>query len=313
MSFSAETKNELARILPENYCCSLTELAALVRLAGSIQIVGYKKLNLKITTELNSVARKIFKLLKNNFGINTTISVNKNQVLKRNNSYVLMVTSEMGAEKLMKELGILAPGDGFYTVNKVPKELIKHDECVRSFIRGAFLGSGSISDPGKTYHMEFVTNNEDFAKSLKDLINALGFNCKIVARKNNYVVYLKESEQISDLLSIIGAHNALLSLQNTKIVKAMRNNVNRIVNCETANLSKTVNAAVRQVENIKFIEQKIGISSLPENLQEIATIRLEYEDMTLKELGEKLNPPIGKSGVNHRLRKIEEIANKLRS
>lgn len=312
MSFSAETKNELARVISENHCCNITELAALVRLAGSIQIVGYKKLNLKITTELNSIARKIFKLLKQNFGINTTISVNKNQMLKRNNSYVLMVTSEMGAEKLIKKLGILAPGDGFYTLNKVPTHLMQHDECKRAFIRGAFLGGGSISDPGKNYHMEFVTNNEDFAESLKDFINSLGFNCKIVSRKNNYVVYLKESEQISDLLSIIGAHHALLSLQSTKIVKAMRNNVNRIVNCETANLSKTVNAAVRQVENIKFIQDTVGISSLPENLQEIARLRIECEDMTLKELGEMLNPPIGKSGVNHRLRKIEEIANKLR-
>jgi DNA-binding protein WhiA len=141
----------------------------------------------------------------------------------------------------------------------------------------------------------------------------LGFNCKIVARKNNYVVYLKESEQISDLLSIIGGHNALLSLQNTKIVKEMRNNVNRIVNCETANLTKTVNASVRQVENIKLIEETIGIKSLPENLQEIARLRIACEDMTLKELGEMLNPPIGKSGVNHRLRKIEEIANNLRN
>ena len=312
MSFSAETKNELSRIKSDNHCCNVTELAALIRLAGSIQIVGFGKLNLKITTELNSIARKIFKLLKENFGINTTISVNKNQMLKRNNSYVLMVTSEMGAENLIKELGILAPGEGFYTLNKVPTYLIQHDECTRAFIRGAFLGGGSISDPGKTYHMEFVTNNEDFAESLKDLINSLGFNCKIVARKNNYVVYLKESEQISDLLSIIGAHQALLSLQNTKIVKAMRNSVNRIVNCETANLSKTVNAAVRQVENIKFIQQTIGISSLPENLQEIAELRVEYEDLSLKELGEMLNPPIGKSGVNHRLRKLEEIANKLR-
>lgn len=160
--------------------------------------------------------------------------------------------------------------------------------------------------------MEFVTNNEDFADSLRDLINSLGFNSKIVPRKNNYVVYLKESEQISDLLSVIGGHNALLSLQNTKIVKEMRNNVNRIVNCETANLSKTVNAAVRQVENIKLIQETIGISNLPANLQEIAKIRVEYEDMSLKELGEMLNPPIGKSGVNHRLRKIEEIANNLR-
>ena len=234
-------------------------------------------------------------------------------MLKRNNSYVLIVTSEMGSENLLRELGILEPGDGFYTVNKVPENLLQNEECIRSFIRGAFIGGGSISDPGKNYHMEFVTNNEDFAKSLKDLINKLGFNCKVVSRKNNFVVYLKESEQISDLLSIIGAHNALLSLQNTKIVKAMRNNVNRIVNCETANLSKTVNASVRQIENIKLIQDTIGISSLPENLQEIARIRLECEDMTLKELGEMLEPPIGKSGVNHRLRKIEDIANDLRS
>ena len=234
-------------------------------------------------------------------------------MLKRNNSYVLIVTSEMGSENLLRELGILEPGDGFYTVNKVPENLLQNEECIRSFIRGAFIGGGSISDPGKNYHMEFVTNNEDFAKSLKDLINKLGFNCKVVSRKNNFVVYLKESEQISDLLSIIGAHNALLSLQNTKIVKAMRNNVNRIVNCETANLSKIVNASVRQIENIKLIQDTIGISSLPENLQEIARIRLECEDMTLKELGEMLEHPIGKSGVNHRLRKIEEIANDLRS
>ena len=280
MSFSAETKNELARVISNDDYCNMTELAAIVRLAGSIQIAGYRKLNLKITTELNSVARKVFKLLKQNFGINTTISVNKNQMLKRNNSYVLIVTSEMGSENLLRELGILEPGDGFYTVNKVPENLLQ---------------------------------NEDFAKSLKDLINKLGFNCKVVSRKNNFVVYLKESEQISDLLSIIGAHNALLSLQNTKIVKAMRNNVNRIVNCETANLSKTVNASVRQIENIKLIQDTIGISSLPENLQEIARIRLECEDMTLKELGEMLEHPIGKSGVNHRLRKIEEIANDLRS
>lgn len=312
MSFSAETKNELARIMPENKECSLCELSAIVKLAGSIQIVGYKKLNIKVITELNSIARKVFKLLKQNFDINTTISVNKNQMLKRNNSYVLVVKNEMGSEKLLRDLGILPLGDAFYPIDKVPENLLKNDECIRAFLRGAFLGGGSISDPEKNYHMEFVTNSEEFASSLRDLINSLGFNSKIVSRKNNYVVYLKESEQISDLLSVIGAHNALLSLQNTKIVKEMRNNVNRIVNCETANLSKTVNAAVRQVENIRFIQETIGINSLPENLQEIARIREEYEDMTLKELGEMLNPPIGKSGVNHRLRKIEEIANKLR-
>ena len=243
MSFSAETKNELARIIPEDKESSLCELSALIKLSGSIQIVGYKKLNIKVITELNSIARKVFKLLKQNFNINTTISVNKNQMLKRNNSYVLVVENEMGAEKLLRDLEILPKEDAFYPLDKVPHGLLKNDECIKAFLRGAFLGSGSISDPEKNYHMEFVTSNEDFATSLKELINSLGFNSKIVSRKNNYVVYLKESEQISDLLSIIGAHNALLSLQNTKIVKEMRNNVNRLVNCETANLSKTVNAA----------------------------------------------------------------------
>lgn len=313
MSFSTETKNELTRIISENEENNVAELAALIRLAGSIQIAGYRKLNLKITTELSSIARKIFKLLKQNFGINTTISVNKNQMLKRNNSYVLMVTSEMGADKLLRDLGILDKEDTFYPLNVVPRKLLKNEEDIKSYIRGAFLGGGSISDPGKTYHMEFVTNNEEYANSLKDLINEIGFNCKVVQRKSNQVVYLKESEQISDLLSIIGAHNALLSLQNTKVVKAMRNNVNRIVNCETANLSKTVNAAVRQMENINYIEKHMGIHNLPENLQQIARARIEYEDMTLKELGEMIDPPISKSGVNHRLRKLEEIAESLKS
>lgn len=312
MSFSTDAKNELARILPDGRKVAIAELAAIIKSAGSIQIVGYKKINLKIITELNSIARKVFKLLKVNFDINTTISINKNQMLKRNNSYVLTVTDEMGATELLRELGVLEPGDGFFTVNKVPEKLVEEDECKRAFLRGAFLGGGSISDPDKSYHMEFVTNSEEFAISLKDLINSLGLNSKIVPRKSNYIVYLKESEQISDLLSVIGAHKALLSLQNTKVLKEMRNNVNRIVNCETANLSKTVNASVRQVEDINLIQKTIGISNLPKNLQEIALIRVEYEDMTLKELGGILDPPIGKSGVNHRLRKIGEIAEKLR-
>lgn len=312
MSFSAETKNELTRIDSDNQAVNLAELAGIVRLSGSIQIAGFKKMNLKIITELNSIARKVFKLLKHDFNINTTIAVNKNQMLKRNNSYVLTVKSDMGAEKLLKELGVLEKGDGFFPKNDIAEELIATEEQKRAFIRGAFLGGGSISDPEKNYHLEFVTNNMEFAESLRDLINSFDFNSKIVARKNNYVVYIKESEQISDLLSLIGAHSALLKLQNVKIVKEMRNNVNRIVNCETANLTKAVNAAVKQVENIRIIEETIGIKKLPENLQQIALLRVENEELTLKELGEMLTPPVGKSGVNYRLKRIQEIADNLR-
>lgn len=312
MSFSTETKNELSRMDIGNRALDIAELSAIIRLSGSLHFMGNMQIGLKITTELNSIARRVFKILKKEFEINTSITVNKNQMLKKNNSYVLTITPEMGASKLLVALGILDNENTFITRNDISNKIVKEPEDAHAYIRGAFLGGGSINDPEKNYHMEFVANNEDYAYELSELINSMGFNSKIVARKNNFVVYLKESEQISDLLAIIGATNAMFALQNIKIMKEMRNNVNRIVNCETANLSKTVDAAVRQVENILIIQKTIGIRGLPENLQELAILRLEYEDMSLKELGEMLHPPLGKSGVNHRFKKIEEIANRHR-
>lgn len=312
MSFSTETKNELSRMDIGNRALDIAELSAIIRLSGSLHFMSNMQIGLKITTELNSIARRVFKILKKEFEINTSITVNKNQMLKKNNSYVLTITPEMGASKLLVDLGILDNENTFITRNDISNKIVKEPEDAHAYIRGAFLGGGSINDPEKNYHMEFVANNEDYAYELSELINSMGFNSKIVARKNNFVVYLKESEQISDLLAIIGATNAMFALQNIKIMKEMRNNVNRIVNCETANLSKTVDAAVRQVENILIIQKTIGIRGLPENLQELAMLRLEYEDMSLKELGEMLHPPLGKSGVNHRFKKIEEIANRHR-
>lgn len=312
MSFSTDAKNELSRVNPESKTLDMAELSALIRLAGSIQLSGNMQISLKISTELNSIARKVFKMLKNHFNINTSITVNKNQMLKKNNSYILTVTPEMSASKLLVDLGILENERSFFPRNDIPNSIVSEPEHAHAYIRGAFLGGGSINDPEKNYHMEFVTNNEDYSYELCDLINSMGFNSKIVNRKNNYVVYLKESEQISDLLAIIGATNAMFAFQNTIISKEVRNNVNRIVNCETANLSKTVDAAVRQVESILIIQKTIGISKLPENLQELAILRLEHEDKSLKELGEMLNPPLGKSGVNHRFKNIEKIADKYR-
>lgn len=312
MSFSTETKNELTRVENTSKKADIAELSAIIRQAGTIQFAGNMKMSLKLTTELNSVARKIFKLLKSLYNINTSITVNKNQMLKKNNSYVLSISSDMGATSLLVDLGILESERSFFSRNDIPRSIVDSPEEAYAYVRGAFLGSGSINDPEKNYHMEIVTNNEDYSYEMSDLINSMGFTSKVVARKNYYVVYLKESEQISDLLTMIGAHKAMFKLQNIKILKDMRNKVNRIVNCETANLSKTVDAAVKQVENILIIQKTIGISNLPVNLQELALLRLENEDISLKELGEKMNPPLGKSGVNHRFKKIEKIADQYR-
>lgn len=310
MSFSSKTKNELVRKMFENKCCQFAEASSLLRMSGTIQLAGLNKVNIKVTTENPAIARLIFKLFKNNFGVDTKVLVKKNKVLKKGNTYVVSITN---AKEILQKLEIIGFEDNSFNINyKLPQKLLDNECCRRAYLRGAFLGGGSVSDPEKTYHLEFVTHNEEFSEELLSLVNSYGLKAKVILRKNNYVVYLKEGDQIVDLLNIIGAHNALMHLENIRIIKQMRNNVNRIVNCETANLSKIVEASIRQIKNIQYIESTAGFKVLPDNLREIAELRLKYKNASLKELGQMLNPPVGKSGVNHRLRKIEKIAERLR-
>lgn len=313
MSFSATTKNELSRIPIADSCCSIAELAALVRMNGTIQISGMKKINLKFTTENAAIARRIFSLLKTIYDTDVEVMVRRNKQLKKNNNYLIVINNKEISKKILEDVGFISVESSFFNPNfMIPEELIKNRCCKRAYIRGAFLGGGSISNPEKTYHLEFVTSNEEHAIDLSNVINSFGLNSKIVTRKENYVVYIKEGEQIVDLLNIIGAHQALLKLEDIRVLKNVRNNINRIVNCETANLSKTIDASMRQIESIKYIENTIGLEKLPDNLREIAELRLEYSEASLKELGMMLEPPVGKSGVNHRFKKIEEFADKLR-
>ena len=284
-----------------------------MKVSGTIGFSG-SGLSFKITTENPSSARLIFTLLKIHFNIHSKLMVKRSNSLKKNNIYMVVINEEMGVRGLLQETGILTEVDGVISLNyRIQKEMVQTEEEKKAYIRGAFLGGGSISNPEKTYHLEFVTHSEEYALDLCKLINTFGLNSKVIQRKNSFIIYIKEGEQIVDLLNIVGAHSCLLELENIRIMKEMRNNVNRLVNCETANLSKTVNAAVRQVESIKLIQREIGLKRLPKNLREVAELRLNYPDESLKDLGEMLDPPVGKSGVNHRLRKIEKIAEELRT
>jgi len=314
MSFSSTTKNELSRIQFNEDCCALAELAALVRMNGTIQIMGMKKINLKFTTENAAIARRIFSILKTIYNTDVEVMVRRNRQLKKNNNYLIVVNDKEVSKKILEDVGFINNDNAsfFNPQYKIPSNIISKRCCRRSYVRGAFLGGGSISNPEKTYHLEFVTNNEEHAKDLSDIINSFELHSKIVIRKDNYVVYIKEGEQIVDLLNIIGAHQALLKLEDIRVLKDVRNNINRIVNCETANLGKTIDASMRQIEQIELIKQKMGLNKLPTNLREIAEIRLENPDASLKEIGTMLNPAIGKSGVNHRFRKLEELAEELR-
>lgn len=310
MSFSAVTKNELARVVGQRSCCRLAELAALIKMNGSVQISSGQRLSLHITTENAAVARKILSLVKSLFGLQTEVLVQRKKRLKKNYVYLVRIPFQQGIGDILHQLGML---DGAGRLRDMaPRELLRRECCRRAYLRGVFLGGGSVNRPEGNYHLEIITDNKMFAETIGSLMNKFNLAAKSSQRKSTNVVYLKESEHIVSFLNIIGAHSALLSFENARIYKDMRNNVNRLVNCETANLNKTVNAAVRQIENIDLIRNTIGLEKIPEPLREAADLRLKYPDACLAELGKLMQSPLGKSGVNHRMRKIEEIAEKIR-
>ena len=210
------------------------------------------------------------------------------------------------SSKVKEELAVISRKD--FTLREKQSNM-----STRGLIRNAFLQSGSISDPEKFYHLEIVFTEYEEAVQIKQMMGIFGINGKIATRKGHYVVYLKEGAQIADMLRVMEAPLALMEFENIRIVKEMRNSINRQVNCEAANLGKTISAAVKQVEDIKFICSKVGLENIPEGLAETAKKRLEYPEATLKELGELMDPPLGKSGINHRLKKLSELAEDLRS
>lgn len=312
MSFSAEVKDEIARQISSARHCQIAELAAIFSMCGSIMISEDDSYSIKITTENVLVARKFYKLVKMAFGVEAELAIRNNNRLNKGNTYNVLIRKNESAVRILSAFKIL---DDNYEISEemVTGKLVTQQMCCkRAFIRGAFLSSGSLSDPNKFYHLEIVCNSEAKADSLMEMINAFELDSKVVSRKKSFVVYIKEGTQIVEMLNIMEAHVALMNLENVRILKEMRNSVNRKVNCETANLNKTVAAAIKQIKDIEYIRDTVGLSSLKEELEEIANVRLENPDMPLKDLGMLLSEPVGKSGVNHRLKKISEIAEDLR-
>jgi len=309
LSFSTLTKNELARVMEARRCCKLAELVALIKMDGTLQVSG-GQISLNILNHNAAVARKLFKLLKELFGIHAEVLVKKKMRLRKSNIYWVRIPPQKGLREMLMQLGLLKV-DGSLQEG-LQQDLVSRNCCRRAYLRGAFLGGGSVNSPGGNYHMEIITSKSRHATDLCRLMQKFGLPAKISRRKAWFVVYLKDSEQIVECLNLMGAHSALLEFENTRIYKDMRNQVNRLVNCETANLNKTVDASLRQTESIALVTRTIGMDKLPAGLREIAELRMKFPDASLKELGEKADPPLGKSGVNHRLRKIDGMAEKLR-
>ncbi len=308
MSLSSKIKSNLSKITYDSKCCQRAELSAVIRTSGAISLRGFSNVDITIRTENASVARLVFTLYKKIYNIHTELIIRKGSGVKKGNVYEIFIEN---TQDILLDLGIMSEEDDFIITNKVPQKLLKNECCPRAYIRGAFLGCGSVLNPEKGYHLEFSMHSNNFAKDFAKLLNLYELNAKVIQRKSNFIVYIKESEKIVDVLNIIGAHKTLLDFENVRIIKEMRNNVNRIVNCETANLSKTVNASFDQIENIKTLDGLIGLENLPNSLKELAYLRLENQEMSLKELGEIMNPSIGKSGVNHRFKKMEKLISEI--
>jgi len=310
MSFSDQVKDEIVRIDSETDCCGWAELVALVRLNGSLEIVK-NKLALKIVSQKAAVARKIYRLLKERFDFLTKIVVRRSMYLNKNNHYIIKLPPQQGVKGFLVDCGLI--NDNYELSYEIQENLVTKRCCQKSYVRGTFLGGGSINDPGSSYHLEIWVHSYDYAHEFADLVaEKFQLEVKIRSRNDDYLLYLKNAEDIVKFLNIMGAHSSLLDFENTRVLKEVRNQVNRIVNCETANLNKTIEAARKQIENIKLIEVIKGLDSLSPSLQEIARLRLENPYVSLRELGELLKPQLSKSGVNHRLRRINKLANQIR-
>ncbi|MBE5943082.1 MAG: DNA-binding protein WhiA [Lachnospiraceae bacterium] len=328
MSFSMDVKNEIGRHGNHSRHCKIAELLALVLATGEVELANEQP-KLIMHPENDLIGDKICRLIDELFDkqievirytkyieiVGQTMTDQLLQTIKLSD-YVDFLEEDWLDEEELQEIEddiTFVSTRGVSLQNcQFPKQVIQKDCCKKAFVRGIFLATGSVNDPNKAYHFEIVVQNKEMAEAVRQVVNSFSLDAKIVKRKKYYVVYLKEGSMIVDILNVMEAHISLMDMENVRILKDMRNDINRRVNCETANIKKTVNAARRQIEDIEYIERVKGLSYLKDSLRMVAEIRVAEPDANLVELGEMLDPPVSKSGVNHRLRKISSIANTLR-
>lgn len=312
MSFSSRVKDELSKIKAEDNSLMIAELSGYLRMCGTIRIENFSELGLFFTTENASVARRIVTFVKKLYTSEVELSVRKNRQLKRKNLYLIRIGDTASVRVLLDEARFIRAENVFSPHYQMDPSLIRDQESLSAYIRACFLGSGSITNPERSYHLEFVTSSQTHALDLVTWLKKANIDARCIERKEDYVVYLKEAEMISDLLAFMGGNQSVLQFESTRVMKDVRNQVNRLVNCETANLSKTINASMRQIEDIKYIEERLGLHSLEDSLREIAYYRLDNPEASLVEIGQSLDPVLSKSAVNRRLKKIHDLADRLK-
>ncbi|MDR0458848.1 MAG: DNA-binding protein WhiA, partial [Coriobacteriales bacterium] len=301
--FTAEVKDELSRMIPENLTGGQAELAALIHIQGRIS----GTYRLELITETAAVARTIVRLLHGIYQLKTEISTRKSP-LHKTFSYQITVPAQIGLEEALIDLGIINTQGQQLGIDP---RLVDRAENAAAFLRGAFLGGGFISNPQGDFHFELSCPTQALANGLVALMVSLGIPARSVSRRNAWQVYLKGAEAITDFLTLVGAHSSRLSMENVLVTKSLRNDVNRRLNAEMANQAKSIDASLEQIRAIRLLAERRGLDSLPAALRQLAELRLTHPEVSLRELGELADPPLSKSAVYHRVRRIDAIAREL--
>ena len=312
MSFASDVRGELARVVTEDACCIKSELTAALLCSGGIAWRGRNRYALTITASEASIVRRYFAMLKRQWGVIGQIRTLSGDALNNQTRYQLAIPEEE-ALGLLRELDLLDE-KGLFGLRSVPTGAsLEYSCCKKSFLRAAFMMCGAVSHPDKGYHIEIAAPNEALAELMVGLLAEFDLRAGCAQRKTRFVVYMKRAEDISDMLSLLGAVRAMMAFENIRVKKEVRNRINRQMNCDSSNINRVMNAAETQIRDIRFIDQELGLDKLPAPLREMAFTRANNPEMPLAELGELMEPPLGKSGVNARLRRLTTIADKLRS
>lgn len=308
-SFSNSVRSELAHVEPRKGCCALAELSAILRTDGSLHILGRERIALDSHSENAAVARLTYRLLTEATGLTAEIVIRRS-VLHRTNDYLVYVPEQPELSPRLIDLGVLTATSS--VESGIAANLVAKRCCAIAYLRGAFLGAGFVSHPRRGYHFELATDSFEFATDLVRLFKRLKLKGGVTGRRRGYSVYLKSGEQIFRSLALMGANHALLEFEETRLLKEIREQVNRLVNCDTANLGKSATAAAGQLADIELVDRELGLRFLPKSLQEFARLRIEYPSVSLKELGELSEPALSKSAIQHRAKRLSDFALELR-
>lgn len=312
MSFCSDVKSDISHNIADKECCSKAELSGIIRTAGSLKPAGQGRMGLLISTGNPAVARHVKALFDEIYKIDVTVAVAKKGGRVSKNRYELNIAPSAELKDILLELGILISEDGLISISKGVWDNLKTKCCRKNYLKGMFLGSGSISDPNKSYHLDFSFPNQAIAADARRLINSFtGMKAGLSKRRDTYIVYLKSAEQIKDMLGIIDAHRHLLEYEDVRMIRDMKNQANRISNCDSGNIGRMISAVASQMRSIEKIDKKIGIENLPDKLRETAKIRKENPEASMAEMATLYDTPVSKSTVALRLKKIENISAEL--